>query len=115
MRALTPWGGVGTFRHEMERVFDRFVEPRWEEFEAGGDWQPRVDLAETKDAVVVKAEIPGVDQKDIQVTLQGELLTIKGQKQQQKEEKDEHYTGSSDPMALLPARSGCPGPWMGPR
>jgi len=91
MRALTPWGGVGTFRHEMERVFDRFVEPRWEEFEAGGDWQPRVDLAETKDAVVVKAEIPGVDQKDIQVTLQGELLTIKGQKQQQREEKDEHY------------------------
>jgi HSP20 family protein len=75
----------------MERLLDRFVEPRWEEFDAGGEWQPRVDLSETKDAVVVKAEIPGVEQKDIQVTLQGEMLTIKGEKQQQKEEKDEHY------------------------
>ena len=48
-------------------------------------------MAETKDAVVVKAEIPGVDQNDIAVTLQDQVLTIKGEKHREKEDKDEKY------------------------
>jgi HSP20 family protein len=90
MRALTPWGGL-TLRREMDRMFDRFFEPRLEESEAGGEWAPKIDMSETKEALVVKAEIPGVEQKDIQVMLHGEMLTIKGEKQHEKEEKDEHY------------------------
>jgi HSP20 family protein len=91
MRALTPWKGMDTLRQEMDRVFDRFFEPRWEEFETAGEWAPKVDISETKDAVVVKAEIPGVEQKDINVSLQDQVLTIKGEKHQEKEEKDEKY------------------------
>src|SRR5262245_3127010 len=91
MRALTPWKGMDTLRNEMERVFDRFFEPRWYEFEPAGEWAPKVDMSETKDAVVVKAEIPGVEQKDIGVSLQDQVLTIKGEKHQEKEEKDEKY------------------------
>src|SRR5262245_56477368 len=91
MRALTPWSGLGTLRQEMDRLFDRLVEPRWEAFDVGGEWVPKVDVSETKEAVTVKAEIPGVEQKDMHVTIQGDTLTIKGEKQQQKEEKDEHY------------------------
>ena len=91
MRALTPWKGMDVLRHEMDRVFDRFFEPRWEEFEAAGPWAPKVDVSETKDAVVVKAEIPGVEQKDINVSLQDQVLTIKGEKHQEKDEKNEKY------------------------
>ena len=91
MRALTPWKGMDALRHEMDRVFDRFFEPRWYEFEPGGEWAPKADMSETKDAVVVKAEIPGVEQKDINVSLQDQVLTIKGEKRQEKEEKDEKY------------------------
>jgi len=91
MRALTPWKGMDVLRHEMDRVFDRFFEPRWEEFESGGQWAPKVDISETKDAVVVKAEIPGVEQKDINVSLQDQVPTIRGEKHQEKEEKDEKY------------------------
>jgi HSP20 family protein len=91
MRALTPWKGMDTLRHEMEKVFDRFFEPRWEEFESAGEWAPKVDLSETKDAIVVKAEIPGVEQKDINVSLQDQVLTIKGEKHHENEEKDEKY------------------------
>jgi HSP20 family protein len=91
MRALTPWKGMDVLRHEMDRVFDRFLEPRWYEFEPAGEWAPMVDVSETKDAVVVKAEIPGVEQKDITVSLQDQVLTIKGEKHREKEERDEKY------------------------
>lgn len=53
-----------------------------------------VDVSETKDAVIVKAELPGVEQKDIAVSLQDGVLTIKGEKEAEKEEKDKR--------ALLP-------------
>jgi len=82
---------MDVLRQEMERVFDRFFEPRWDEFEAGGAWAPKLDVSETKDAYMVKAEIPGVDQKDLSVSLQNQILTIKGEKHKEKEEKDEKY------------------------
>jgi len=91
MRALTPWKGMDVLRHEMDRLFDRFGEPRWDEFESAGEWVPKVDVSETKDAIVVKAEIPGVEQKDINVSLEDQVLTIKGEKRSEKEEKDEKY------------------------
>ena len=91
MNALTPWTGFGTLRQEMDRLFDRFFEPKMEELSALAGWAPKVDVSETRDALVVKAETAGVDSKDIQVSLQGDLLTIKGEKRQEKEEKDEHY------------------------
>ncbi len=91
MRALVPWRGMETLRQEMERVFDRFFEPRWDEFEGVGAWAPKLDFSETKDAFVVKAEVPGVEQKDISVSIQDQMLTVKGEKHKEKEEKDEKY------------------------
>jgi HSP20 family protein len=88
MRALTPWTGVSTFRTELDRLFDRF----WEmpDLPALGEWKPALDITENKDSVVVKAEVPGIDPKEIQVLLQDDVLTIKGEKKQEKEEKGEH-------------------------
>jgi HSP20 family protein len=79
------------FRNEMDRLFERFLEPVWTEMHALGAWEPKTDVTESKDAVIVKAEIPGVDQKDISVSFEGGMLTIKGEKQQEKEEKDKRY------------------------
>jgi len=50
-----------------------------------------MDISETKDSLVAKVEVPGMDPKDIHISLQEDLLTIKGEKKQEKEEKDEHY------------------------
>lgn len=91
MAALTPFTGLTGLRQEMERMFDRFLEPRWDEMQALGDWVPRLDLSETKDALVVRVEIPAMDPKDVQVSLQDQLLTIKGEKQQEKEDKTERF------------------------
>jgi HSP20 family protein len=91
MRVLMPWTGTATLRKEMERLFDRFFERGWPKLAELGEWEPTLDLSETKDAVIVKAELPGVEQKDIAVSLQEGMLTIKGEKEAEKEEKDKRH------------------------
>lgn len=87
----TPFGDLSTLRREMDRLFDRFVGemPRldW----SGMGWTPRLDLTETKESLVVKAELPGLDVKDLDINISGNTLTLKGEKRQAKEEQDEHH------------------------
>jgi HSP20 family protein len=73
----------------MDRLIERVFEAPWTELTALGDWTPPLDLSEGKDAITVKAEVPGVEAGDIAVTLDGDVLTIKGEKEEKKEEKDE--------------------------
>ena len=76
----------------MERFLDRFAEPVWEPFEmVAGDWAPKLDVSETKEAMVVTAEMPGVDPKEIEIALTGDLLTLKGEKEKETVEKEERY------------------------
>jgi HSP20 family protein len=90
MRALMPWTGATGLRREMDRLFDRFFEP-WEDVPPVTEWAPRLDLTETKDALVAKLEVPGMEPGDIEVALQENLLTIKGEKKQETENRDERY------------------------
>ena len=87
----TPFKGLATLRDEMDRVWDRFFKdlPGKELFR--GEWTPSVDVSETKDSVVVKAEVPGMEAEDLDVSLNNNFLTIKGEKKHEKEEKDEDY------------------------
>jgi HSP20 family protein len=91
MRSLMPWTGMTSFKKEIDRLFDRFGELKWDEFPPLGEWAPSMDVSETKDALVVKAEVPGMESKDIAISLQEQVLTIKGEKKQEKEEKDERH------------------------
>ena len=88
MQALTPWTRVG-LKTEMDRLFERFFESPWAEAQTLGEWAPAVDMTESKEAVTVKAELPGVEPKEIAVSLEGDVLTIKGEKVEKKEDKDE--------------------------
>jgi len=86
----TPFGDLSMFRREMDRLFERcFGESPSLNFPGVGG-MPRLDLAETKDSVTVKAELPGLEAKDLDISISGQTLTIKGEKKQEKEEKDEH-------------------------
>jgi HSP20 family protein len=91
MRALIPWTGVGPLKNEMERLFDRFFEPSDSETFAMGEWAPRLDVSETKDALIVKVEVPAIDQKEIQLSIMEGVLTVKGEKKEEKADKDEKY------------------------
>jgi len=89
-RELAPMRDFDRMRREMDRLWDSFFErgPRAVET---GEWYPSLDVAETKNDIVVKAEVPGMDQKDIDISLSDGVLTIKGEKKQEREEKDENY------------------------
>jgi HSP20 family protein len=82
---------MGNLKSEMDRLFDRLAEMKWDDLPALGEWRPSMDISETKDSLVAKVEVPGMEQKDIQISLQENLLTIKGEKKQEKEEKEETY------------------------
>ena len=79
-------------RNEMDRLWDGFFEgkPR-RRMDEEGHWLPSVDVSETKNDVVVKAELPGMDPKEIDISLSDGSLVIKGEKKQEKEEKEENY------------------------
>jgi HSP20 family protein len=77
---------------EMDRLLNRFLEGQWEEkYPAGAQWAPSMDISETKDSLIAKLEVPGMDPNDLQISLQENLLTIKGDKRQEQEEQEEHY------------------------
>jgi HSP20 family protein len=91
MKALTPWTGMTNLKQEMDRLFERFWDDDFREWPALAEWKPKLDVADTKEALVVKAETPGIDPKEIELTLRDQILTIKGEKKQEKEEKEEQY------------------------
>ncbi|MFH2122399.1 MAG: Hsp20/alpha crystallin family protein [Pseudomonadota bacterium] len=88
-------------RSEVPSVFtemDDMLQKMWYDFpfhQLGSDvdlkWSPRLDVSETDKTLEVKADLPGMDKKDIKVSLDGDLLTIQGEKKEVKESKDKHY------------------------
>lgn len=109
--ALAPWrpfGMIEPFRREMETLFDRFFGEENGNGQALRAWTPRVDVEETDKEIVVKADVPGVDPKAVEVTVENGVLTIRGEKKEEKEEKTkgchrvERFTGSFYRAVTLP-------------
>jgi HSP20 family protein len=93
---LMPWrpfGEVGSIRKEMDELWSRFLRETPFFRRGAGEWTPSMDVSETKDSLVLKAELPGIEAKDVKISVSGDLLTIKGEKKKESEEKDEnrHY------------------------
>ncbi len=89
---LAPFRDFERMTREMDRFWDSFLERRpATRIEDEGEFLPTLDLAETKNDIVVKAELPGLDPKDIDISLSNGVLTIKGEKKQEREEKEENY------------------------
>jgi HSP20 family protein len=82
-----------TFRREMDRMFDDFFGGGLLRAHGKQGVMPAVDIDETEKEVVVTAELPGVSDKDVEVTLAGDILTIRGDKKTEHEEKngDSYY------------------------
>ncbi len=57
----------------------------------GGSWSPAVDIYETDDELTLTAEIPGIDEKDIEIQIEDNTLSIKGEREFAKEAKEENY------------------------
>lgn len=82
---------LASLHSEIDKVFDSFFEKGSLEQFGNGLLLPRVDIAETDKEIKVTAELPGVDEKDVDVSLEDKQLTIRGEKRQEKEEKGKSY------------------------
>ena len=85
-----PFRELNLMRREIDRLMDRFFDFDKELFDTEL-WAPEIDISETEDEYVVKADIPGINEKDLSVTLSGGNLTIKGERKEEKEEKKKHF------------------------
>ena len=76
-------------RREMNALFDDFFPGAGVASGPLGSFMPRVDVKETGGEIRVTAEMPGIEEKDVEISLDGDMLTIKGEKKEEKEEKGE--------------------------
>lgn len=91
------WGNdnpLVTLQHSMNKLFEDFstgfsnMDLGWPKESTFGHFVPKINMNEDEKSIEITAEIPGVDEKDIQVTLNNDILTIKGEKKSETETKD---------------------------
>ncbi len=95
------WRPFAALKKEVDRLFEDFGDDFWRRpFSLAGlerDWTkkfvsaPAVDVGETEKAYEITAELPGIDQKNVEVTLANGGITIKGEKKEETEEKKKDY------------------------
>jgi len=85
-----PWGLMNQLQNELNTIFDGVPGQEPETGEVS-DWMPAVDIREEQDRFVLHADVPGVDPKDIEITMENGTLTIRGQRVSTKEDKDNGY------------------------
>jgi len=102
-RFLTPFSGRGLLsrdpfsdlQREMNRLLDHSFRGLTEGSEAGFMLSPRVDIAQTDEGWEVTAELPGVDEKDIDLELDGDILTIRGEKRDERSDDKNRFVERS--------------------
>ena len=93
MRMLTRWGpfrGVTTLQDQMNRLFNETLERTGEKSSLTA-WSPAVDIYETEHELVVKADLPEVDPKDLDIRVENNILTIRGERKFEKKVSEENY------------------------
>ncbi|HEY5999225.1 MAG TPA: Hsp20/alpha crystallin family protein [bacterium] len=89
----TPFRELSTFQDRMNRLFDDVVKApyRADEGLSSAAWAPAVDIYETDKEIVLKAELPEMQEKDIDIKVEDNLLSIAGERRMEKEVKEENY------------------------
>ncbi len=82
---------LSRLHNEMDRVFDRFLDWDWPGNGGERGWLPALDLAEREDALLVKAELPGMKAENIDISVTGNVLTLSGEKKDDVEEQKDSY------------------------
>ena len=86
-----PFRDMVTLREAMDRLFEEsFVQPRDENQAPTEGRSLAVDVFEKEDALIVKALVPGVESEDLDITITGDVLNIKGEVKEEEETKEEH-------------------------
>ena len=94
--AITRWDpfrDLNILQERMNRVFEDAAGRSWKSDEpsATTSWSPAVDIYETENEIIVQAELPGVERKDITLNLENNVLTLKGERRFEKESNQDNY------------------------
>jgi HSP20 family protein len=93
MASLMKWEpleGISTLRREMDRLFENFFEGGPSRFWERSS-EPAVEVSDTKDTVLVKAQVPGMSKDNIQVNIMDDVLTLKGELKEEEKKEDKNY------------------------
>ena len=96
MSALVRWEpfrDMVNLRGRMDRLFDQLAGHPWENNEglAATPWNPPVDVYETNGSIILKADLPDVKQNDVEIAIEGNTLTIKGERKRESEVQEKSY------------------------
>ena len=112
---LTPWRkpsnrrDITRFNREMDSLWNRFFGEYHQIAGFESEWLPSMDVSETDGEISVRAELPGLEAKDIDLDISGDMLSIRGEKKKKEEKKEkdyysrESYYGSFQRSIRLPA------------
>ena len=78
----SPWSILRDIQDDVNQIFERNT----------GHWSPRVDITEQKDKFCVIADLPGVDPKNIHVSIEGNILSIQGERKSEERKEEKGYT-----------------------
>ena len=92
MRKIDPFEELRAMQYDMARIFDQFLDRDSSSAERNSyAWMPRVENFTKDDNLVFRCELPGIDPKDLEVTVTSHGLTIKGERKSEKDAKDANY------------------------
>lgn len=88
-----PMRDMFSLRHQMNHIFDDVFKPvvRGDSRLSMWNWNPTVDIYDNDENIVIKAELPGIDRKDIVIDVKDGVLTLKGERSFDNEIKEEKY------------------------
>jgi len=84
-----PFRGISTLQDQVNRLFENSFHGRCDS--SLTSWAPAVDVHETEDEIVVTADIPGMNEKDLDVRVENNMLTISGERTAEKNVKEDNY------------------------
>lgn len=86
-----PWSLVNRLHSDLDRIFGREYSDNDDSHGAVSDWMPAVDVHENKDSFVLRADLPGVDPKDIDITMENGVLTLRGRRESESTKEERGY------------------------
>jgi HSP20 family protein len=90
MSVMSPFRGLSTLQDQINRVLNEAFERRGEESNLTS-WAPAVDIYETENELVVKADLPDIDPKDLDIRVENNILTIRGERKFERNVNEENY------------------------
>ncbi|MGO9121006.1 MAG: Hsp20/alpha crystallin family protein [Desulfomonilaceae bacterium] len=99
MLKLVPWRwgdremfpSLGAFRGKLDYLLKKFPVKEVSRWTERPEFSPAIDISETEKEIIVKVELPGIDQEDVEISLSGATLKISGEKKDEKKEEGEHF------------------------